>query len=183
VVNPITPSAPTQSRTRPAQATNGGSHVVGLLQTVDAAGRCGGYGPQHEHLGQRRYKSVQIYHAQWDAPAWLESYLGWRAFGTPTTATNVTFTLLADDAYSCSGTQQYTVAISGPFMITAITKQSNDVLVAWSCLGSQSYVLQSTRGTAMIASFNTNFADASSLVAVSLAGASTHTVAPVGTKR
>jgi len=46
-------------------------------------------------------------------------------------------------------------------MITAITQQSNDIIVAWTCLGSHSYLLQSTRSTEMIANFNTNFADAS----------------------
>ena len=57
--------------------------------------------------------------------------------------------------------------------ITSVARQSNDVLVTWTSMGGHSYVLQSTRSTAMIAGFNTNFADASPLVAVSLAGAST----------
>ncbi len=93
--------------------------------------------------------------------------------GTPTTATNVTFTLLANDVYSCSGTQQYTVATFGPFEITAIAKESNDILVTWSCLGSHSYVLQSTKSAAMIAQYTTNFVDVSPTILVSGLGPTT----------
>lgn len=93
--------------------------------------------------------------------------------GTPTTATNVTFAVLANDEYSCSGTQQYTIATFGSFEITAITTETNDVLVTWSCLGSHSYVLQNTKGTAMIAAYNTNFVDVSPTILVSGLGPTT----------
>jgi PKD repeat protein len=93
--------------------------------------------------------------------------------GTPSTATNVTFSVLANDAYSCSGTQQYTVATFGIFEVTAITRETNDILVTWSCLGSHSYVLQSTKSTAMIAEYTTNFADASPTIVVSGLGPTT----------
>jgi hypothetical protein len=56
------------------------------------------------------------------------------------------------------------------FKITSVAKQGTNVLVTWTSVGNHSYVLQSTRGTAMIASYSTNFADASPAVAVPLAG-------------
>jgi hypothetical protein len=56
------------------------------------------------------------------------------------------------------------------FKITSVAKQGTNVLVTWTSVGGHSYVLQSTRSTAMIAGYNTNFADASTDVAVPLAG-------------
>jgi len=64
--------------------------------------------------------------------------------------------------------------------ITSVTKQSNDVLVAWTTVGGHSYVLQSTRGTAMIAGFNTNFADASPVITEPGSAASTTNYLDVG---
>ncbi|HTS18603.1 MAG TPA: putative Ig domain-containing protein [Verrucomicrobiae bacterium] len=93
--------------------------------------------------------------------------------GTPTMTTNVSFTLQANDTYNCSGTQQYTVATCGPFAITAITAQSNDIRVTWSGPGTHGYVLQSTRSTAMIAQYTTNFTDISPTIMVSGLGTTT----------
>jgi hypothetical protein len=87
--------------------------------------------------------------------------------GTPTTSSNVTFTVLASDLYSCAGTQQYTIAIFGNFEVTSITRTGNDILVIWTCLGNHSYVLQSTKSTAMIAGYTTNYADASPMILAS----------------
>jgi len=74
--------------------------------------------------------------------------------GTPTIATNGTFSLLANDAYGCSGTQQYTVAIFGAFEITAITREGNDIRVTWMMGSGKTNALQRTAGTGD--SYNTN---------------------------
>jgi hypothetical protein len=50
--------------------------------------------------------------------------------------------------------------------ITSITTESNSVLVTWNGAGGHSYVLQSTKSTAMIADYNTNFVDASPMIVV-----------------
>jgi T5SS/PEP-CTERM-associated repeat protein len=57
--------------------------------------------------------------------------------------------------------------------ITSITKEGNDISVAWICDGGHSYALQSTKSTAMIAEYNTNFADASPIIVASGVGLST----------
>ncbi|MGD0060432.1 MAG: LamG-like jellyroll fold domain-containing protein [Verrucomicrobiia bacterium] len=57
--------------------------------------------------------------------------------------------------------------------ITSITKEGNDIRVAWICDGGHSYALQSTKSTAMIAEYNTNFADASPIIVASGVGLST----------
>jgi len=62
---------------------------------------------------------------------------------------------------------------SSIFGITAIARQSNDILVTWTCVGGHSYVLQNTRSTAMIAEYNTNFTDASPVILASGVGPST----------
>jgi hypothetical protein len=49
--------------------------------------------------------------------------------------------------------------------VTAIAKQGNDVRVTWTCVGSHSYVLQSTKAAA-IAGYTTNLADASPIIFV-----------------
>ena len=54
-------------------------------------------------------------------------------------------------------------SLPSPFQITAITKESNDILVTWTCLGGHSYVLQSTKA-AVIAGYTTNFADVSPII-------------------
>jgi hypothetical protein len=69
---------------------------------------------------------------------------------------------------------------SSIFGITAIARKSNDVLVTWTCVGSHSYVLQSTRSTAMIAEYNTNFADASPIIIASGLGPTTTNYLDVG---
>jgi hypothetical protein len=57
--------------------------------------------------------------------------------------------------------------------ITAVARQGNDVGVTWTCVGSHSYVLQSTKSAA-IAAYSTNaFADASPIIAVPGVGEST----------
>jgi hypothetical protein len=57
--------------------------------------------------------------------------------------------------------------------IISVAKQSNDVLVTWTTVGGHGYVLQSTRSTAMIAGYNTNFFDASPVILASGVGPST----------
>jgi hypothetical protein len=57
--------------------------------------------------------------------------------------------------------------------VTAIARQGNDVRVTWTCEGGYSYVLQSTKSTAMIAGYNTNLTDTSPVIAVPGVGAST----------
>ncbi len=64
--------------------------------------------------------------------------------------------------------------------ITSITRQSNDISVAWICEGGHSYALQSTKSTAMIAEYNTNFADASPIIVASGVGLSTTNYLDVG---
>jgi PKD repeat protein len=64
--------------------------------------------------------------------------------------------------------------------ITAIAKESNSIRVTWTCDGGFSCVLQSTKGTAMIASFNTNFADASPVIAVPGVGITTTNYLDIG---
>ncbi|HVM61706.1 MAG TPA: hypothetical protein VMV72_12660 [Verrucomicrobiae bacterium] len=56
---------------------------------------------------------------------------------------------------------------SNNMRITAVTKKSNDVLVTWTTVGGHSYVLQSTKSTAMIAGYNTTFVDVSPAILVS----------------
>jgi T5SS/PEP-CTERM-associated repeat protein len=56
--------------------------------------------------------------------------------------------------------------------ITAISRAGNNILVTWTTVGGHSYVLQSTKSTAMIAEYNTNFADASPVIVASGTGLS-----------
>jgi hypothetical protein len=63
--------------------------------------------------------------------------------------------------------------------VTSIVRQGNDVRVTWTSVGGHSYVLQSTKAAA-IASYNTNFADASPVVAVPGAGESKTNYLDVG---
>ena len=53
-----------------------------------------------------------------------------------------------------------------PMQITAIARQGNDIRVTWTGARGLSYILQSTKSTAMVASYNTNYADASPVIAV-----------------
>jgi PKD repeat protein len=69
---------------------------------------------------------------------------------------------------------------SSIFGITAIARESNDVLVTWTCAGGHSYVLQNTRSTAMIAQYNTNFFDASPVIAIAGTGPSATNYLDVG---
>ncbi len=57
--------------------------------------------------------------------------------------------------------------------VTNIVRQGNDVRVTWTCVAGRSYVLQSTKSSAIIASYNTNFADASPVIIASGVGPST----------
>ena len=66
------------------------------------------------------------------------------------------------------------------FGITSVTQQSNDVLVTWTSVGGHSYVLQSTKSTAMTAQYNTNFFDTSPVIAVSGSGPSTTSYLDIG---
>ncbi len=63
--------------------------------------------------------------------------------------------------------------------IISIQKNGNDVLVTWNCVPGHSYVLQSTRAAA-IASFTTNFADVSPVLAVPNDGGTTTNYLDVG---
>ena len=56
--------------------------------------------------------------------------------------------------------------------VTAIQREGNDILVTWTCEGGRSYVLQSTK-LAAIASYTTNFADTSPVIAVPGVGVTT----------
>ena len=64
--------------------------------------------------------------------------------------------------------------------IVSVAKQGTNVLVTWTSVGGHSYVLQSTRGTAMVASFNTNFFDTSPEVTVPVSGPATTNYLDVG---
>jgi T5SS/PEP-CTERM-associated repeat protein len=64
--------------------------------------------------------------------------------------------------------------------ITSITRQGNDISVSWICVGGNTYALQSTKSTAMIAEYATNFADASPIIVTSGTGLSTTNYLDVG---
>ncbi|HTS18717.1 MAG TPA: choice-of-anchor Q domain-containing protein [Verrucomicrobiae bacterium] len=66
------------------------------------------------------------------------------------------------------------------FGITSVARQSNDVLVTWTSVGGQSYVLQTTRSTAIMAAYNTNFVDTSPVIAVPGSGPSTTNYLDIG---
>jgi T5SS/PEP-CTERM-associated repeat protein len=56
--------------------------------------------------------------------------------------------------------------------ITAISREGTNIFVTWTTVGGHSYVLQNTKSTAMIAEYNTNFADASPIIVASGTGLS-----------
>jgi PKD repeat protein len=73
----------------------------------------------------------------------------------------------------------YIVVVNCP-MISAITKEGNNVRVTWTCFGGQSNALQSTKSTAMIAEYTTNFTDISPTIIVSGLGQSMTNYLDVG---
>jgi putative Ig domain-containing protein len=100
--------------------------------------------------------------------------------GTPTAPGSVTFTVVATDANGCQGSQQYTVVVSGPFAITAIARQGNDIRVTWTCGGGYTNILQSTQ-TAAGAGYSSNlFFDVSPLIIMEGAGQATTNYLDVG---
>jgi len=99
--------------------------------------------------------------------------------GTPTTQGSSTFTVLANDSNGCTGTQSYTITISS-FMITAITKQGNDIRVTWTCASGCTNVLQSTV-IAVGTSYSPNlFVDISPVIVMPGVGQSTTNYLDVG---
>jgi large repetitive protein len=100
--------------------------------------------------------------------------------GTPTTPGSATFTVLATDSNGYPGTQQYTVATSGAFAITAVAKQGNDIRVTWNCGGGYTNILQSTQ-TAAAAGYSSNlFFDVSPLIIMGGVGQSTTNYLDIG---
>jgi hypothetical protein len=93
--------------------------------------------------------------------------------GTPTTPGSATFTMLATDSNSYPGTQQYTVVTSGPFAITAIATQGDDIHVTWKCAGGYTNILQSTLTAAGNGYSSNLFFDVSPLIIMGGVGQST----------
>jgi hypothetical protein len=102
------------------------------------------------------------------------SFLNWTETGT-VVSTSASYSFTANTNLSLVANFSPT-----PFAITAITKKSNDILVTWTCIGGLSNVLQSTKSTAMIAGYNTNFTDISPIIVLSGLGPTTTNYLDVG---